>query len=107
MMLQCGLGPEFGFYVLEALPDPPVAEPFVLEPCCATAKEVVSIFAFLVCADVRLKVLEDMGSPGAVFGMASWTDDTAVRTQELGSLGRCSWWRWEVNVVVVNIIHSR
>ena len=71
--------------MLKALLDPPVTKPFMLEPCCAAIKEVVSVFTFLVCADIRLKVLEDMRSPSMVFAIVSWTDDATVRTYELGS----------------------
>jgi len=98
---QLSLGLKLGLIVLKALPYVPVAKPFVLEPCCVAAEYVVSIFASLVCADIRLEVVKYMGPPHTFFALASRTDKPAVRTQELRLFRCCGWWRWEVNTIAV------
>jgi hypothetical protein len=89
VIIQLNLGLKFGLYVLEALLYIPVAEPFMLEPRCVAAKDIFSIFVFLVYIDIRLEVVKYIGPPRTAFAITSRTNKPVVRTQELGSFGCC------------------
>ena len=77
--------------MFKALPYSAVYQSFVFEPSMSAAVHFESIGAVRVGADIRLKVLKDMGSPSTILAMARWTENPTMGTKKghaLGSLCR-------------------